>query len=411
MSLLVGQDLLSAFQLELNLALLGKNSLNALSQVDEVLTLRSGERIRRVQIGEAEWNLGGPRHRLGIRSRNGFDSLGHADKVLTSELVQASELAAKVDGRLSGQGMHPWMSAEEAEYWPHGDVSRELALESIFGEHRHGFANQQALGLGLPFGSDDEFERLWAGLRFVLPLLPAFAASSPFANGACGPARNCRLAARRDYFDTDFDFSCSIVPKHYSCREAVRAELGAPLDEALRTRSLLGHLQAGDVCGDGLLADFHSGLVHIAVLDMQESLQANLGVVALVAALTRTMVWEVDTPLSQQRAWPSARLGDILENSLCEAEEGVIRDTDYLQAFRFPQRGACRTSELLQFLVEEKLAEDNDLQQQIIPIQTIVHKGSLATRMLRALPEDWDEEALYELYRELVRCQADNEIF
>jgi hypothetical protein len=134
-------------------------------------------------------------------------------------------------------------------------------------------------------------------------------------------------------------------------------------------------------------------------------------VAALVAALTRTIVWEVDIPLVQQRSWPSARLNEILEGTLCDAETAVIRDIDYLRAFKFPQRGACRTSELLQYLVEEKLAEDSDLEERIVPIHHIVHKGSLATRMVRALPEDWDDEALYELYRDLVRCQADNEMF
>ncbi len=410
MSLLVAQDLLSGFQLELNLALVGKDSLNAFSQVDELLTLRCGERLRRVQIGEAEWSLGGPRHRLAVRSRNGFDSLGHAQNVLSSELKIAAELAMQLDGRLAGQGMHPWMRADEAEYWPHVDIGRSQALESIFGSERHGFANQQMLGLALPFQDDAGFEALWAALRIVLPLLPAIAASSPFADGACGPVRNCRLAARRDYFDTDLDFASSLVPKHYSCREAVRAELGAPLEEALEKRGLLGTLQAGDVCGDGILADFRSGLVHIGVLDMQESLQANLAICSLVVAMVRIMIWQVDVPLAGQRQWPSARLNEVLEPMLCEAEDGVIRDLDYLQLFKFPEHGACRAGELLQFLIEEKLAEDSAIVANTAVLEQIVSRGSLATRCLRALPENWDEEALYELYKELVQCQVEDRL-
>ena len=88
-------------------------------------------------------------------------------------------------------GMHPWMDpAREFELWPHGDREIYAAFDRIFDCRGHGWANLQSMHLNLPFADDDEFGRLHAAIRALLPLLPALAASSPFADGhARGLAR------------------------------------------------------------------------------------------------------------------------------------------------------------------------------------------------------------------------------
>ncbi len=405
------QILLSGFQLELNQTLVAKTSLHPAALADEMLTAVASERIRYLEKEEAVWGIPGPMHRLALRSIHGFDSLADAERVLGTSLQEVQSLAASMDARIVGLGMHPWMQAGDGVIWPHGKADRENAILELFGDSRHGFYNQQGLGLSLPFETEAEFERLFAALRFALPLFTAFAAGSPFADGEIGPAKQCRLAARRDFFESEIAFAAQIVPRFYSCRAAVQAELGRPLEEALQELGISGTLRAGDVCGDGMIADFHSGLIHLQVLDMQECLSGNLAVVALVTAIAQELLWEVDIPFGKQSGWNTTRLNELLELSLLDAEDGVLRDVEYLESFGFPQRGACRVSELLQFLIEEKLAENDAVKACMPTLQGLVREGSLATRCIKALPPRWTEEDLYNLYKRLADCQQEDERF
>ena len=47
------------------------------------------------------------------------------------------------------------------------------AYDRIFDCRGHGWANLQAVHLNLPFSGDEEFGRLHAAIRLVLPIMPA----------------------------------------------------------------------------------------------------------------------------------------------------------------------------------------------------------------------------------------------
>jgi carboxylate-amine ligase len=401
---------LEGFQLELAYSLVGKNSLDWLPQVDELFTLYCGERLRTVPHGGATWTNAGPRHSLRVGSQGGLEDLATAQTLFSAELQSLTELAAQLDAQLLPAGMHPWMSAERAEPWPHGQAAGDQAMANLFGGARHGFCNQNPLRLSLPFASEFEFERLFGALRFVMPLLPALSASSPFAEGRRGPAMSCRVAARRDYFASNLDFAESLVPRGASGREEYVNEVIKPIERTFDKRNLAATLDPLQVCAHGIAADFDAGLVHIHLLDMQECLQADLAVCAAVTATTTLIQSEQHAPLRQLSEWPRARLDELLELTLVQGSRAVLRDHDFLKAFGFPEGAACRTSELWQHLVEEKIA-DSVLTQQAMPaLSTIVGEGSLARRMLNKLPDRWDDEDLYNLYRQVVACLASDEL-
>ena len=406
MSIIAGS--LQGFELELAYALVGDQSIDACPQVDELLSLYCQERLRSVPHDDAIWELPGPRHKLVMRSKQRLENLSHAKDLFSAELRDAAELAGKLDGRLLATGMHPWMNAEAAELWPHGETPSDSALHAIFGKDRHGWANQQSLRLSLPFDSELEFFRLFVALRSLMPLMPAIAASSPFANGRRGPAMSCRLATRRDYVASDLDFSCSLVPPASECREAYNGEVVEPLHLALQARGLEGALSPMQVCGHGLVADFELGLVHIHMLDMQECLSADLAVCSMVVAMTQLLQNEVDASLAALGQWPSARLAELLESTLVGGSQAVLRDADFLAAFGFPEGGSCRASELLQFVFEERVS-DGGLDELKPAQEAIVGQGALAHRLLQSLPERWNDEDLYNLYRKLSESLRDDE--
>ena len=57
--------------------------------------------------------------------------------------------------------------------------------------------NSLTATLELPFAGDEEFARLHAAARFVLPILPGLAASSPVVDGERNGVLDNRLVAAR----------------------------------------------------------------------------------------------------------------------------------------------------------------------------------------------------------------------
>jgi len=73
---------------------------------------------------------------------------------------------------------HPWMnSVTETKFWPSDYNPIYRAYHSMFDARRHGWANLQSVYLKLPFAGEQEFVRLMAAVRLVLPLISALAVS------------------------------------------------------------------------------------------------------------------------------------------------------------------------------------------------------------------------------------------
>ena len=94
--------------------------------------------------------------------------------------------------------MHPWMDPEQGRLWPHGTHEVYDAFDRIFSCKGHGWANLQSMHVNLPFAGDEEFARLHSAIRFLLPILPGLAASSPIIDGLPNGILDNRLLVYRD---------------------------------------------------------------------------------------------------------------------------------------------------------------------------------------------------------------------
>src|SRR6185295_17238101 len=106
---------------------------------------------------------------------------------LSALAAQFAERVKRVNGVLAAHnamllptGMHPTMDPfAEMRLWPHDYSAVYKTFNRIFDCRGHGWANLQAAHLNLPFASfdkpDDEFGKLHAAIRVLLPILPALA--------------------------------------------------------------------------------------------------------------------------------------------------------------------------------------------------------------------------------------------
>ena len=79
----------------------------------------------------------------------------------------------RLNCRLLPSGMHPLMNPRtETVLWPHDNYPIYQAYDRIFNCRSHGWANVQSVHLNLPFADENQFERLHAAVRLVLPIFP-----------------------------------------------------------------------------------------------------------------------------------------------------------------------------------------------------------------------------------------------
>src|SRR5262249_40857437 len=132
--------------------------------------------------------------------------------------------------RLMPGGMHPRMDpARETRLWPHDCNEIYQAFNKIFDCRGHGWSNLQSVHLNLPFADDEEFGRLHAAVRIVLPILPALAASSPIVEGRPTGAVDSRLEVYRGNSRRIPSITGHVVPEAVFSESGYRDEILAKL--------------------------------------------------------------------------------------------------------------------------------------------------------------------------------------
>jgi hypothetical protein len=305
----------------------------------------------------------------------------------------------------------------ELRLWPHEYTDVYRAFDRIFSCRGHGWANLQSTHVNLPFRGDEEFRRLHDAVRFVIPLIPAIAASSPFLDGSAGPALDNRLLAYRDNARRVPSLTGRVVPEPVRSRAEYRARVLEPMWRDLEPLDPEGILRDEWVNARGAIARFGRGAIEIRVIDQQESPAADLAVVAAIAAAVRRLA---DGPLADGEgdAVEQDDLVDLLDRTIHQGGNAVVRNGRYLDLLGIVPRGEVFVREVWWHLVEEAgLHRDPEW---ALPLRTLLTEGTLAERVrvavgLDALPDGHDRpvsrERLRAVYRELCDGLEGNGIF
>ncbi|HMN97481.1 MAG TPA: glutamate-cysteine ligase family protein [Phycisphaerales bacterium] len=313
--------------------------------------------------------------------------------------------------RLLGGAMHPWMDPfEERRLWPHGYGEVYRLFDRIFDCRGHGWANLQSAHLNLPFASaeraDDEFGRLHAAIRLILPILPALAASSPFMEGVATGRLDSRLDVYRRNSGRLPAVAGRVIPEPVYTAEAYAREIYDPIDAAIGPFDPQGLLDHAWVNARGAIARFDRGAIEIRVLDVQESPAADLAILAMVVAALRALTAERWIDLRAQQAFGVEPLAAILSRAIDAAETALIDDPKYLGAF------GAGPGPMTAGALWDRLVEACPPPAEFAPAaRVILGAGPLARRLLRAAGPAPDRAALTRLYRRLGDCLDEGGLF
>ena len=311
-------------------------------------------------------------------------------------------------GRLLPTAMHPWMDPlRETRLWPHECNEIYQAYDRIFGCRGHGWGNLQSTHINLPFAGDDEFGRLHAALRLILPLLPALAASSPVLDGARSPLACHRMEVYRTNALRVPLMTGLVVPEPVFTRAAYERDILGRLYDALRPLDPEGILQHEFANSRGAMARFDRGAIEIRVLDIQECPVADVALAALIVEVVRALVAQRWSSEAQQRSFDTAALHEVLLATIRDAERAEIRERGLLDALGIGGRTAT-AREIWMALLDQVLP---DHPRWTPMLRRLLAAGSLATRIRRALPDRPTRADLHACYGELADCLHEGTLF
>jgi gamma-glutamyl:cysteine ligase YbdK (ATP-grasp superfamily) len=402
--------LFEAYGVEIEAMIVDASTLHVKPIADELMAAVAGGAESEVELGDLAWSNELTLHVLELKTNGPAPALaGLAGKFHESELRANRELAA-FGARLMPGAMHPWMDPHtETELWPHEYTEVYHTFDRIFGCAGHGWANLQSTHLNLPFSGDEEFGRLHAAIRIVLPLIPALSAASPFWDGRRGPALDGRLLAYRGNARSIPSVTGLVVPEPAFTRAHYEAEILGRIYADLAPHDPAGVLRYEWANARGAIARFDRGTVEIRVIDAQECPSADLAVVAAVTTLVRALaiggLAERDA-----RADPSTEeLASVLEGTMVRADAADVDAPGLLRVLGLPAQTMTAGDAWRRIL--DRFPPDDRAKEWTAPLETILERGPLARRILAASGEEPDRERLRDVYLGLCGCLEDNRPF
>lgn len=401
--------LFEATGVELELMIVDADSLDVRPLADRVLGAAGGSGEVEVELGEVAWSNELALHVVEIKTNGPVRELDRVDRLFAASVSRIESILAGHGARLMPSAMHPWMDpTRDLRLWPHEAGPIYRAFDRIFDCRGHGWANLQSLHLNFPFAGDEEFRRLHAAVRLLLPILPALAASSPVVDGRPAAALDARMTFYRHNADRVPSVTGAVVPERVWSREAYERELLGGIYADLEPLDPEGVLRHEWVNARGAIARFDRGAIEIRILDTQERPTADIAIARLVAAALRDLVAERTIRLADQAAWEETRLAEVLWRCAEEAERAPV-DVELARAFGWAGGRAPRAGELWALLYEREAARLPARHREALEL--ILDRGTLARRIRRALGDDFDRERLRSTYGELCDCLSSDRPF
>jgi hypothetical protein len=253
--------------------------------------------------------------------------------------------------------------------------------------------------INLPFSGDEEFARLHAAIRLVLPLLPALAASSPFAEGKNMGLADTRLFHYRDNAKKVPSVSGLIVPERIYSQAAYEGLLES-IYRALAPHDPEGILVGEWVNARGAIARFDRGAIEIRVLDTQECPRADLSLATLVVAAVRHLCERAKREPALFD-WQEGRLARVFGQTLDHGDQAVIEDAGYLALFGAVHSSTAR--DVWVHLASQVLSSEE--QAFARPwLDLYGAQGCLSSRIVARTGQSPSRTELASIYRALTEC-------
>ena len=406
-------SLFSAFGIELEYMLVDAQSLDVRPIADQVMQLEAGKQVSDVEFEDISWSNELVLHVLELKTTDPAPALAPIADQMQAQVRRVNELAGQLGARLMPTAMHPWMDPfKEMKLWPHDYSPVYECFNRIFDCRGHGWANLQSMHINLPFANDEEFGKLHAAVRLVLPLLPALAASSPFMEGQLTGQLDSRLETYRLNSRKIPSIAGRVIPERAFTQAEYDAMIFEPMFRDIAPHDPEGILQDEFLNARGAIARFTRGSIEIRVIDLQECPAADLAIARLVVDVLKRLVGEAWTPTEDQQLIEIEPLEAVFLDAIVRGDEAVIRDRGLLSQFGIHGEDELSLRELWHYLADHPADEGlRPCGAAYGPLRTILNEGPLARRLCRHFRTVPTHQELRGAYGQLCECLQNGELW
>jgi len=397
---------------ELEYMIVDRQSLAVQPVADQLLAAQAGYITDEVVAGSLRWSNELVMHVVELKTNGPAAGLQGLANAFQQGVTEVNRRLEALNGQLMPTAMHPWMDpVRDGRLWPHDNSLIYRTYHRIFDCRGHGWVNLQSCHLNLPFYGDDEFGRLHAAIRLLLPILPALSASSPCMDGCPSGLLDTRLQVYRDNQKRIPLITGRVIPEAVFTCDAYQESILQPLYRAIASFDPEGVLQEEWLNSRGAIARFERNTIEIRTLDVQEAPVVDLAIAAAVTSVLKALTAQRWQPLSSQQDWPVEPLVTILDAAIRDGERASIDNDAYLAMFGLDGSRAT-AGELWQHIITTLATEQpEELTPFMTILNTILTHGPLARRILQALGQQPDLDRLAGVYRTLCQCLAEGRMF
>lgn len=400
--------LFEVYGIELEYMLVRKADLSVNPIVDQLLTKKHGSLTSDVENGAIEWSNELVAHVVEMKTNGPTADLQDLGDLFAENVREMNALLADLNSELLPTAAHPLMNPEtDMKLWQHSYSKIYALYDRIFDCRGHGWSNVQSMHINLPFFDDDEFERLHAAVRLLLPIIPGLSASSPIFEGEFTGYKDARMHVYKTNQKEIPQMTGKVIPEQVFSRQNYFDTIFKPINEAIKPHDLENILDHHFLNSRGAIARFDRNAIEIRVIDIQECPTADVAIAVFLIEVLKVLVSEELVSLEDQKKWHENELFEIFDRVIKDAEETRVTNSAYLALFDLHEPVSVKEIwKKLYLRVKENIAPHYRE-----AIHTILEHGSLSTRILQALGPEPSPDKIKETYRELGSCLQENRMF
>ena len=398
-------NLFQVFGVEMEYMIVDRQTLNVKPIADLLIKAVEGEVVSETDQGELAWCNELVSHVIELKTNGPAKDLSALTALFQRDVRRINQILEEFDACLMPTATHPWMDPfKETKLWDHEYNEIYESFNKIFDCRGHGWANLQSTHLNLPFAGDDEFGRLHAAIRAILPILPVLSASSPVMDAKVTGILDNRLAVYRTNAKRVPSVSGYVIPEPCYTEQAYRTELLQKIYDDIAPLDPDGILQEEWLNARGAIARFDRNAIEIRVLDLQEHPGADIAILQFIIGVIKSLSeskWQ-DVEIIKQL--DTIQLSTILTDTTEYGGETILVWPDYLKVFGVGA-DSMPANQLWMILFDQLEAEiwpEGDPSREIIKM--ILEKGNLSERIVRKLGKNPTKDDLFRVYDRLRVC-------
>ncbi len=392
--------LFEVFGIELEYMLINKSSFKVNPIVDQLFISKNGEITSDIENGKIEWSNELVAHVVELKTNGPTGDIENLDLLFAENIKEVNLLLKKKNTMLLPSAAHPLMHPEtETKLWKHSSSKIYALYNRIFDCSGHGWSNVQSMHINLPFFDDAEFEKLHAAVRLLLPIIPALSASSPIFEGKDTGFKDARMQVYKTNQKEIPQMTGKVIPEQVFSKDDYHKTIFEPINKAIKPHDTENILDHHFLNSRGAIARFDRNAIEIRVIDVQECPKADLAIAIFIIECLKLLVSEELISIEDQKKWHENELFEIFDSIIKDAENTKISNKDYLKIFGLSQ--TIEVKEIWRILfskVKKNIAEKHQQS-----IKFLLNNGSLSTRILKAVGNDFSEENIKKTYFESSR--------